>query len=186
LWDALSRGDLQLVSSDHAPYAFDETGKLKNGPNANFKQIASGLPGIEVRMPLLFDAMVSNGKLGLQSFVRLTSTEPAKIYNLYPRKGTLAVGSDADIAIWNPQEERTLTASRLHDRTGYTPYEGRRVRGWPETVMLRGRILVSGGKLDNDAPKGQFLPRQGGLAAKPAGKASAEFELARRFGGSLD
>src|ERR1700693_4210511 len=109
LWQALALGDLQTVSSDHAPYRFDETGKLRAGPNPNFKQVANGLPGLEARLPLLFDAMVSEGRLGLEKFVELTATSPAKVYNLHPRKGSIAIGADADIAIWDPEREVTLT-----------------------------------------------------------------------------
>src|SRR5437667_12365699 len=98
LWQALALGDLQTVSSDHAPYRFDETGKLLAGPNPNFKQIANGLPGLETRLPLLFDAMVSKGRLGLTRFVELTASAPAKIYNL-AKKGAIVIGNDADIAI---------------------------------------------------------------------------------------
>ena len=115
LWRALELGDLQLVSSDHAPYRFDETGKLLAGPNPNFKQIANGLPGLETRLPLLFDAMVSKGRLGLSKFVELTATAPARIYNL-PKKGAIAIGNDADIAIWNPARSVTLSDAMMHDR----------------------------------------------------------------------
>ena len=147
LWTALANGDLQTVSSDHAPYRFDASGKLSAGPNPNFKQIANGLPGLEVRLPLLFDAMVTHGRMGLAKFVELTSEAPAKLYGLYPRKGALAVGADADIAIWNPGVRRTLAVSMLHDRAGYTPYEGMSVTGWPETVLSRGRVVVRDGAL---------------------------------------
>src|SRR5437660_2908597 len=109
LWQALALGDLQTISSDHAPYRFDETGKLRAGPNPNFKQVANGLPGLEVRLPLLFDAMVSGGRLGIAKFVELTATAPAKIYNLHPRKCSIAVGADGDIAIWAPRREVTLS-----------------------------------------------------------------------------
>src|ERR1700733_11213832 len=91
LWQGLALGDLQTISSDHAPYRFDETGKLRAGPNPNFKQVANGLPGLETRLPLLFDAMVSKGRLGPEKFVELPATQPAKIYNLPPRKGSIAV-----------------------------------------------------------------------------------------------
>ena len=121
LWQALALGDLQTISSDHAPYRFDETGKLRAGPNPNFKQVANGLPGLEARLPLLFDAMVSKGRLGLEKFVELTATAPAKIYNLHPRKGSIAIGADADIAIWDPQREVTLSDAMMHDLAGYTP-----------------------------------------------------------------
>ena len=138
LWQALSLGDLQLISSDHAPYRYDETGKLRAGPNPTFKQVANGLPGLEVRLPLLFDAMVSKGRLGLSKFVELTSTAPAQIYNL-PKKGSIAIGNDADIAIWDPARKVTLSDEMMHDLTGFSPFSGRTVTGWPEKVLLRGR-----------------------------------------------
>ena len=146
LWEGLARGDLQIVSSDHAPYRFDASGKLSAGTNPTFKQIANGLPGLEVRLPLLFDAMVTRGQLGLAKFVEITSTAPARLYGLHPRKGALAAGADADIVIWNPGKTVRLSVAMLHDRTGYTPYEGRTVTGRPETVLSRGRLVVSEGR----------------------------------------
>ena len=175
LWQALARGDLQVISSDHAPYRFDASGKLSGGPNPTFKQIANGLPGLEVRLPLLFDAAVTHGRLSLERFVELTSTAPAKLYGLFPKKGALAIGADADVAIWNPAKAVRLTAAMLHDRTGYTPYEGRVVNGWPETVLSRGRIVVRDGALHVAPGSGRFLPRVAGEAAKPLGQPSAEF-----------
>src|SRR5580704_8648874 len=175
LWQALERGDLQVISSDHAPYRFDDSGKLSAGPNPTFKQIANGLPGLEVRLPLLFDAAVTQGRLGLERFVELTSTAPAKLYGIYPKKGALAVGADADIAIWNPTKTVRLSASMMHDHTGYTPYEGRVVKGWPETVLSHGRIAVRDGALHVVPGSGRFLPRAAGEAAKPLGRPSAEF-----------
>ncbi len=174
LWQALARGDLQVVSSDHAPYRFDSTGKLAAGPNPTFKEIANGLPGVEARLPVLFDAMVTRGRLSLEKFVELTSTAPAKIYGLYPRKGTLAVGSDADIAIWDAKKTVRLTASIMHDRTGYTPYEGLSVTGWPEIVLSRGHVVVRDGALQVAPGSGRFLPRQAGEAAQPLGNPAAE------------
>src|SRR5258707_716503 len=115
--------------------AHAEKGKLRAGPNPSFKQVADGLPGLEVRLPLLFDAMVSKGRLGLEKFVELTATAPAKIYNLHPRKGSIAIGADADIAIWDPDREVTLSDALVHDLTGYTPFAGRILRGWPVTVF---------------------------------------------------
>lgn len=175
LWQALAQGDLQVISSDHAPYRFDESGKLSAGPKPTFKQIANGLPGLEVRLPLLFDAAVTQGRLGLERFVELTSTAPAKLYGLYPKKGALIVGADADIAIWDPAKTVRISASMMHDRTGYTPYEGRVLEGWPETVLSRGRIAVRDGALHVAAGSGRFLPRVAGEAAKPLGRPSAEF-----------
>ena len=175
LWAALKRGDLQVVSSDHAPYRFDASGKLAAGPNPTFKQIANGLPGLEVRLPLLFDAAVTQKRLGLERFVELTSRAPAKLYGLYPKKGVLTVGADADVTIWDPGRTVRLSASMLHDNTGYTPYEGRTVTGWPETVLSRGRVAVRDGKLHVAPGSGRFLPRAAGEAAQPLGRPSAEF-----------
>jgi dihydropyrimidinase len=185
LWQALSLGDLQTISSDHAPYRFDESGKLRAGPNPNFKQVANGLPGLEARLPLLFDAMVSKGRLGLQKFVELTATAPAKIYNLHPRKGSIAIGADADIAIWDPSHEVTLSDAIMHDLTGYTPYAGRALRGWPVMVLSRGRVVVADGKLMVEAGSGRFLARSGGEAAKPTGRLVADMDPERNFGARL-
>jgi dihydropyrimidinase len=111
LWAALARGDLQVVSSDHAPYRFDETGKLSAGPDAPFPAIANGMPGLEVRLPLMFDAMVSHGRLGLSKFVDLTATTPARLYGL-TTKGHIAPGYDADLTLWDPDKAVTYGAER--------------------------------------------------------------------------
>jgi dihydropyrimidinase len=184
LWHALALGDLQLISSDHAPYRYDETGKLRAGPNPNFKQVANGLPGLEVRLPLLFDAMVSNGRLGLTKFVELTSTAPAQIYNL-PKKGSIAIGNDADIAIWDPQKKVTLSDAMMHDLTGFTPFAGRTVTGWPEKVLLRGKLLVDGDTFDSKPGEGRLMLREGGKAATPSGRLAAEMDPAKNFGAKL-
>jgi dihydropyrimidinase len=184
LWQALGRGDLQIVSSDHAPYRLDETGKFAAGPTPNFKQIANGMPGVEARLLLLFDAMVSKGRLGIEKFVEISAEAPARIYNL-PRKGAIAVGADADIAIWAPDRKVTLTASLMHDRTGYTPYEGREIVGWPETVISRGRTIVEDGKLLAKPGSGRFIKRTAGTAAQPTGRIPAELDPARNFGAKM-
>ncbi|WP_459614832.1 dihydropyrimidinase [Bordetella sp. 2513F-2] len=159
VWQGLQDGTLQIYSSDHAPYRFDASGKLPKGDATTFKDMANGLPGLEVRMPLLFSEGVLKGRLSIERFVALTSTNHARTYGLYPRKGTVAVGADADLAIWNPEREVTLSAAMLHDNVGYTPYEGRRVRGWPETVISRGRVAVEGGRLHLERGSGRFLKR---------------------------
>jgi dihydropyrimidinase len=185
LWRALALGDLQTISSDHAPYAYDETGKLKAGPRANFKQIANGLPGIEARLPLLFDAMVSKGRMGAEKFVELTAAAPARIYNLYPRKGCIAVGADADIVVWDPDKRVTIEDSMMHDKTGFTPFVGRTVQGWPEVVLRRGLAIVRDGALKGQPGSGQFLPRSGGAAGYPTGRIATEMDPQRNFGASL-
>jgi dihydropyrimidinase len=185
IWQGLALGDLQTVTSDHAPYAFDATGKLSAGPNPTFKQIANGLPGIEARLPLLFDAMVSKGRLGVQKFVELTATAPAKIYNLHPRKGSIAIGADADIVVWDRERTVTLADGLLHDRTGYTPYAGRTLTGWPETVLRRGEAIVHAGNITAKPGSGAFLPRSGGAAATPLNRPTADMDPARNFGALL-
>jgi dihydropyrimidinase len=185
LWRALDLGDLQTISSDHAPYAFDETGKLRAGPNPNFKQVANGLPGLEARLPLLFDAMVSKGRLGISKFVELTATAPARIYNLAPKKGAISIGADADIAIWDPNRSVTLSDEQVHDKTAYTPYAGRTIKGWPVNVLRRGETIIANGRCIATAGTGRFLPRSGGPAATPAGCLQAEMDPTRNFGAKL-
>ncbi len=168
LWNALSAGDVQIISSDHAPYRFDQSGKLSAGEAATFAEIANGLPGLETRMPLLFDAMISSGRSGAVEFARATATEPARIYGL-ARKGQLAVGMDADLAIWDPDTHRRFGASDLHDNVGYNPWEGRDIRGWPIRVMSRGDWIVQGGECLARPGRGRWLKREEiGVSAKIA------------------
>ncbi len=178
LWQALALGDLQTISSDHAPYRFDATGKLSGGADPHFKQIANGQPGLQTRLPVIFDAMVSSGRASLSEFVRLTATEPARIYNLH-RKGSIAVGADADIAIWDPKRKVTISDAQMLDRTGYTPFAGKEVTGWPEIVLRRGEIIVADGAVKASAGSGRFLPRNGGKAAEPTGRLAPELDPAR-------
>ncbi|MBO9453423.1 dihydropyrimidinase [Tropicibacter sp. R16_0] len=158
LWHALQDGTLALVSSDHAPYRFDETGKLAAGPKAGFHQIANGLPGLETRLPLMFDAMVSNGRGGPEGFAELTSHAPARLYGLQ-RKGRIAEGMDADIVIWDPDKTVTYGENDLHDNVGYNPWAGCSVKGWPDQVILRGRTLVKDGEFFGTPGSGQWIDR---------------------------
>ncbi|MGH7111920.1 MAG: dihydropyrimidinase [Stellaceae bacterium] len=185
VWTGLQNGTFQVFSSDHAPYRFDASGKLPKGDQTTFREIANGLPGIELRLPLLFSEGVRTGRLDLNRFVALTATNHAKLYGLYPRKGTIAVGSDADIAIWDPRRETVISAANLHDNTGYTPYEGRRLTGWPVTVLSRGRVVVEEGKLNAPRGSGQFLPCALSEAAKPLGRPSPELAFAAEAGAAL-
>jgi dihydropyrimidinase len=185
LWQALDLGDLQLISSDHAPYAFNEKGKLMAGTSANFKQIPNGMPGLQMRLPLLFDAMVSNGRFGAEKFVKWTATAPAQIYGLAPRKGSVAIGADADIVIWDPDKQVTISDTNVVDGAGYTPYIGRTVRGWPITVLRRGEIIAEEGRCVAQPGSGEFLARDAGVAAEPLGRLSPEFDPGRNFGAQL-
>ena len=159
VWQGLLDGTLQMFSSDHAPYRFDESGKLPKGEATTFKDMANGVPGLEVRMPLLFSEGVMTGRMTIERFVALTATNHARTYGLHPRKGTIAVGADADIGIWNPERRVTISTAMLHDNVGYTPYEGREVQGWPEIVVSRGRVVVEDGVLDAERGSGRFLVR---------------------------
>src|SRR6201987_1447834 len=185
VWTGLRNGTFQVFSSDHAPYRFDASGKLPKGDKTTFKEIANGVPGIELRLPLLFSEGVRQGRLDLNAFVALTATNHAKLYGLYPKKGTIAVGNDADITIWDPERETTVTSSMLHDNVGYTPYEGRRLRGWPVTVVSRGRVVIEDGTLAAQRGSGAFLPCALSEAAKPVGVPVAELALVREQGAAL-
>jgi dihydropyrimidinase len=167
LWRAIALSDIQTVSSDHAPYRLDAGGKFPSGEASTFKEIANGMPGVEARLPLLFDAMVSKKRLGLRKFVEVTATAPAHIYNL-ARKGSIAIGADADIAIWDPAKTVTLSDAMMHDNAAYSPYAGRELRGWPVQVLSRGRVVVANGELKAAPGSGKFIARGGGEAATPA------------------
>ena len=160
LWDGLADGTLSLVSSDHAPYRYDESGKLSAGAGATFAQMANGLPGLEVRMPLMFDAMMSGGKLGGAAFVRLNCLQPARVHGL-EGKGDIAPGFDADLVIWDPERRVTFGPDDLNDNVGYNPWEGRTVTGWPETVFLRGKAVVEDGAFVGAFGGGRWLARDG-------------------------
>jgi dihydropyrimidinase len=185
VWRGLANGTFQVMSSDHAPYRFDESGKLANGPNAAFSEIAMGVPGLELRAPLLYSEGVRSGRIDIHQFVALTATNAAKIYGLHPRKGTIAVGSDADIAIWDPEREVVVKHEMLHDNAGYTPYEGRRITGWPVTVLSRGRVVVDDGALNAARGSGVFLPCASPASARPTGKPVIELDPSRNFGAQL-
>jgi dihydropyrimidinase len=185
LWHGLELGDLQVISSDHAPYAFDSTGKLAAGAKPTFKQIANGMPGLQWRLPMVFDAVVSKGRASLNKFVAWTATEPAKIYGLHPKKGTIAIGADADIAIWDPNKTVAIADSMVQDRSGYSPWTGRSITGWPVTVLRRGAVIVDNGNMLAAAGSGQFLARAAGAAAKPVGRDTPEFDPRRNFQAKL-
>jgi dihydropyrimidinase len=185
IWRGIQDGTFQVFSSDHAPYRFDSSGKLSKGPDPSFKEVANGVPGIEVRLPLLYSEGVRAGRIDLHRFVQLTATEAARLYGLYPRKGTIAEGADADIAVWDPDLEVTITTDALHDNVGYTPYEGRTVTGWPVVVVNRGRIVIADGALQVDRGTGAFLECRPPDAARPLGRLAPELDPERNFGADM-
>lgn len=163
LWQGLADGTIDLFSSDHAPYRYDDpAGKKAHGEHAPFTKVPNGVPSLELRLPLLFSEGVSRGRIGLTDFVRLTATNPARIYGLHPRKGTIAVGADADLALWDPSRETTVTLDRLHDRMDYTPFEGMRLTGWPVLTLSRGETVMVGGEPRGAEGRGRFLERGAG------------------------
>ena len=155
LWRGLAFNDLQCVSTDHCPFCMKEK---RLGEN-DFSKIPNGAPGIETRMSLVYDGGVREGRISLNRFVELTSTSPAKIFGLFPRKGTIAPGSDADIVVFDPNRTVTLSAKTLHMRVDYSPYEGRKVTGATDTVLSRGRVVIEDGKLAGRPGSGSFLKR---------------------------
>jgi dihydropyrimidinase len=156
LWNGLRSDDLQLVATDHCPFHFKQQKEMGLG---NFAKIPNGLPGVEDRYTLLYDGGVRSGQVSLNRFVELVATAPAKLFGLYPRKGTIAPGSDADIVVFDPDTERVLSASTHHMNVDYSCYEGQRVHGVPEVVLQRGQVLVDHGKLLAQAGQGRFVAR---------------------------
>lgn len=156
-WRGIETGVFDLFSSDHCPFKYDdERGKKFPKGKESFRHIPNGIPGVETRMPILFSEGVMKGRIDLTRFVALTSTNHAKTYGLYPEKGTISIGSDADIAIWDPSVNRTIRHAELHDGADYTPYEGIEVKGWPTTVILRGRVMIRDGELLGSKGDGQY------------------------------
>jgi dihydropyrimidinase len=156
LWRGLAFNDLQAISTDHCPFCMKEQKVLGEG---DFSKIPNGAPGIETRMSLVYDGGVRTGRISLNRFVELTSTSPAKIFGLFPRKGTIAPGSDADLVIFDPDKTETLSARTHHMKVDYNPYEGRQVTGVSETVISRGRVIVDNGQFVGRAGAGAFLKR---------------------------
>jgi dihydropyrimidinase len=155
LWRGLAFNDLQCVSTDHCPFCMKE----KRLGEHDFSKIPNGAPGIETRMSLVYDGGVRPGRISMNRFVELTSTSPAKIFGLFPRKGTIAPGSDADIVVFDPNRTLTLSAKTLHMNVDYNPYEGRQVTGATDTVLSRGRLVIENGKLVGRKGAGSFLKR---------------------------
>jgi len=156
LWDALVKDDLQVVSTDHCPFNFK--GQKDLGKD-DFTKIPNGGPAIEDRLTLLYTGGVHGGRFSANRFVDLVSTKPAKIFGMYPRKGTLAPGSDADIVIWDPNEERTISARTHHMRVDYSMFEGIRTKGAAKTVLCRGKTLIENSKFVGRAGMGKFIAR---------------------------
>lgn len=156
LWNGLKRDHLQVVSTDHCPFCFKEQKELGRD---DFTKIPNGGPGIEHRMSLIYSGGVAQGRFSVNRFVELVSTTPAKLFGLYPRKGTIAVGSDADLVIFDPARKHTISAKTHHMRVDYSMFEGIQVTGMPDVVLSRGRVIVEGDKFTGRPGAGEFLKR---------------------------
>ncbi len=159
-WSGIENGMFDFYSSDHCPFRYnDEKGKLVPKGRTSFRWVPNGIPGVETRLPILFSEGVMKKRIDLPRFVALTATNHAKAYGLYPRKGSIAIGADADLAIWDPTITRTIRHADLHDGSDYTPYEGIEVTGWPIATLVRGQMVVQDGRLVAPKGTGTFLPR---------------------------
>ncbi len=166
LWKGLAKNDLQVVSTDHCPFCMNEPPQKQLG-QGDFSKIPNGAPGIETRLPLLWDGGVRAGHIDAHRFVEIVSTNPAKMFGLWPKKGTVAVGSDGDLVLWDAERKLLLAAQSLHMRVDYNPYEGREVTGAPAVVLSRGEVIVDHGTFRGKAGRGQFVKRQAGRPLVP-------------------
>lgn len=161
LWNGLQTDALQAVSTDHCSFCMKEQKEM--GRN-DFSKIPNGAPGIENRLMLLYDGGVRGGRISVNRFVELVSTRPAKIFGLYPRKGSITVGADADLLLWDPEAKWTISAATHRMKADYSAYEGREVTGIPDTVLLRGEIVVKNQQFVGKVGQGQFVAREAGTA----------------------
>ncbi|WP_285423535.1 dihydropyrimidinase [Pseudomonas sp. efr-133-TYG-103a] len=158
IWDGLQNGSFEVFSSDHAPFRYEgHDGKRAHGDAPPFSEVANGIPGIETRMALLWSEGVRKGRISPQAFVALTATNAARLYGLYPRKGSIAIGADADLVIWDEDLDVELTNERLHHNVDYTPYEGIRLSAWPAMTFARGECVWDG-SASGEPGRGEFLP----------------------------
>jgi dihydropyrimidinase len=157
IWDGLSDGLFTVFSSDHAPFLYEGTeGKKPGGEEVAFRHIPNGIPGIETRLPLLYSEGVLGGRITLEKFVELTATGPAKAYGLHPRKGTIAIGADADLVVWD-EREVVIRNEALHHAVDHTPYEGMRLSAWPGLTLSRGEVVWDGERFHERRGRGRFL-----------------------------
>jgi dihydropyrimidinase len=156
LWKGLKTDDLQVISTDHCPFCMKEQKELGRG---DFSKIPNGAPGVENRVPLIYNGGVVENRISLNRFVELTSTAAAKMFGLFPKKGTIAVGSDADIVVFDPEKEQTLGVETSHMNVDYNAYEGKKIKGVVETVLSRGRVVVESNEFKGKSGDGQFLKR---------------------------
>ncbi len=154
IWNAIQAGKIQSIGSDHCSFRLIP---LKEIGLHDFRKVPGGLPGIELRYPLLYSQGVLENKLSLQDWVNICSTQPAKIFGLYPQKGSLQIGSDADIVLFDPKKKFTVSQKSMHENVDYSPYNGMELSGYPETILVKGKIIIKDGKLTTQQHRGRFL-----------------------------
>jgi dihydropyrimidinase len=170
LWKMIQQGVLDITSSDHSGWSYaTPAGKQVNGIEAPFRDIPNGVPGLGSRLPILFSEGVSKGRIDACTFVRLTASNPARLFGLYPRKGTIAPGADADIVLWDAKKQVTISNSLMQHIIDYTPYEGLEVTGWPVSTIRRGQVVMKDGHVQAEPGSGQFLARGPYDMIKPSG-----------------
>jgi dihydropyrimidinase len=161
LWKGILKNDLQVVSTDHCPFCMNEPPQKQMGVD-DFSKIPNGAPGIETRLMLLWDGGVRTGRIDVHRFVEIVAASPARMFGLWPKKGTIAIGSDGDLVLWNPSRSVTLSAATHHMRVDYNPYEGRVIQGAPEKVISRGEVIVDRGRFVGGRGRGRFVKRRAG------------------------
>ncbi|TDH63506.1 dihydropyrimidinase [Dankookia rubra] len=179
VWEMIRRGTLDIVSSDHCGFSMGgDRGKASSGRDASFDAIPNGIPGLAARLPILFSEGVSKGRITLDDFVRLSAANPAGLMGLAPRKGMIAIGADADLALWDPKKRVTITNKLMQHAIDYTPYEGLEVTGWPVATVRRGAVVMRDGVVQAEPGTGQFLPRGPYAMATPRGVLAHGFDAA--------
>ncbi|SJM34459.1 dihydropyrimidinase [Mesorhizobium delmotii] len=158
LWRHIRTGTISIISSDHAPFlSIGEDGKPLPGPRP-FTSIPNGIPGIGARLPLIFSEGVAKGRISLEKFVAITASNPARLFGLAPRKGSIAIGADADLVVWDPEEVRVVRNSDFNHANDYSPYEGMTVQGWPQMTFVSGELAMKEGKVLRLRGEGRYLP----------------------------
>jgi dihydropyrimidinase len=159
LWEAIRMGTLDVVSSDHSGWSYDGVrGKRINGADANFRDIPNGVPGLGSRLSILWSEGVATGRITPSDFVRLTATQPARLFGLHPKKGSVMPSADADLVLWDPTKRVTINNGLMQHAIDYTPYEGLEVTGWPVATVRRGEVVMQDGRVQAEPGSGRYLP----------------------------
>jgi dihydropyrimidinase len=169
IWEGIEQGVFSTFSSDHCPFYYDGPhGKKTPKARTSFRWVPNGIPGVQTRLQILWSKGVAGGRITPNEFVALTSTNHAKMYGMYPRKGSIGVGFDADIVLWDPDRTETIRQALMYHGPDYTPYEGLAVTGWPVMTILRGKVVAEEGKILGEPGDGMFLKRELSPYARPA------------------